>query len=118
MLREVSRSIVEDEAHWSALAGDADARAPEVGVLLPAVHWRARGGEKPSLLVPPGSAIEFEVEDLGSRNGLVVDGERVAPGERAQNARVLRLGLSLIGVRQALQVGWYDKPGSLRHFRG
>jgi len=34
----------------------------------------------------------FEVEDLGSRNGLVVDGRQVAPGQSQSSARILRAG--------------------------
>src|SRR5688572_16406864 len=34
----------------------------------------------------------FSVEDLGSRNGLVLDGATVGPNQRAEGGRVLRIG--------------------------
>jgi transcriptional regulator with PAS, ATPase and Fis domain len=41
-------------------------------------------------------ANRFEVEDLGSRNGLVVDGVRVESGQSAVGVRTLRLGETVL----------------------
>ena len=43
----------------------------------------------------------FEVEDLGSRNGLVVDGVHVAPGQRTTGpARVVRVGHAVLVLEE------------------
>jgi transcriptional regulator with PAS, ATPase and Fis domain len=42
------------------------------------------------------AAGHFEVEDLGSRNGLVADGKHVAPGQCKGVARTLRLGETIL----------------------
>jgi arylsulfatase A-like enzyme len=91
-VREVSRSILEDRRDW-VVESNGPVGAPEVGVIVPAVHWRARGGERPTLLVPPGSAVSFTVDtrDVGDgerttlRAHVGIDrsaGERLRPGWR------------------------------------
>jgi arylsulfatase A-like enzyme len=59
-IREVARALLEDEGAWRAV--ETNARfTPEVGTLTPCVDWRARGGDRPSLVVPPGTEVVFEV---------------------------------------------------------
>jgi transcriptional regulator with PAS, ATPase and Fis domain len=51
----------------------------------------------------------FVVEDLGSRNGLVLDGATVGPGQRAEGGRVLRIGRTLFVLCADLSP-WSARP--------
>ena len=56
----VERALLEGEPSWEVFA-EHPVEQPSVGVITPVVDWRVLGGERPSLVMPPGSAVRFRV---------------------------------------------------------
>ena len=57
----VKRALLEGTQSWEVLS-EHPAEAPSVGVITPVVDWRVSGGERPALIMPPGSEVRFRVE--------------------------------------------------------
>ncbi len=59
-VREISRALLEGEPSWEVVRS-VPGNEPTVGVILPVVDWRVGGGERPALIMPPGSEVSFRV---------------------------------------------------------
>ena len=56
----VKRALLEGEPSWEVVAQHS-VEQPSIGVITPVVDWRVLGGERPSLVMPPGSIVRFRV---------------------------------------------------------
>ena len=59
-VRTIARALLEGQPTWELLKSHPTA-APSVGVIVPVVDWRVGGGERPALIMPPGSEVRLRV---------------------------------------------------------
>lgn len=61
-VREPVRELIFDADGWK-VSERHPAREPYVGVLTPTADYRVDGGDRPALIMPPPSSVEFRVRD-------------------------------------------------------